>query len=229
MFTLLQIDSSTWTIRDQLLSSSGITMLLTTLLTILASLSIVYEQYYKSTVTKSDKILKWLKFYGAIVIIGITLIVDSVQLDADTKSKVKSDKKEKELADLQSKRDKKYNSDVYAELLKLDTTIRLQHAALDTVSSVLTYQGKQLAIANSINVNVDPIDSSFIKPQLILRDSDDFKHLNSKITGNTGEGVPTSGYTEGVFQKVCQASLTDEILSDDAGSGSTAAQNIIRR
>jgi hypothetical protein len=33
----------------------------------------------------------------------------------------------------------------------------------------------------------------------------------------------------GVFQKVCQASLTDEILSDDAGSDSTAAQTIIRR
>jgi len=33
----------------------------------------------------------------------------------------------------------------------------------------------------------------------------------------------------GVFQKVCQASLTDEILSDDAGPDSTAAQNIIRR
>jgi len=33
----------------------------------------------------------------------------------------------------------------------------------------------------------------------------------------------------GVFQKVCQASLTDEILSDHAGSDSAASQNIIRR
>ena len=32
-----------------------------------------------------------------------------------------------------------------------------------------------------------------------------------------------------VFQKVCQASLTDDILSDDAGQDSTAAQNVIRR
>lgn len=32
-----------------------------------------------------------------------------------------------------------------------------------------------------------------------------------------------------VFQKVCQASLTDDILSDDAGLDSAVAQNVIRR
>jgi hypothetical protein len=44
-----------------------------------------------------------------------------------------------------------------------------------------------------------------------------------------GEGDGLAKVTRGVFQKVCQASLTDEILSDHAGSDSAASQNIIRR
>ena len=123
---------------------------------------------------------------------------NSVQLNADTKTKIASDKKEADLIRLQKQRDEKYNSDVYKELGKLDSSIQLQRGTLDTIHRVLGFQSRQLALSNSINSNVDPIDSLYVKPQLILKDADDVNKLNQRLSryGYSDLEYPTAGYGE---------------------------------